>query len=74
MKKTFKQLRKIIVAVIGFTILAIGILLIVLPGPAFLVIPIGLSVLATEFLWAKNMLEKVKHRTTQFKDKIFRQK
>ncbi|MFO0689965.1 MAG: PGPGW domain-containing protein [Myxococcota bacterium] len=36
-------------AVVGATIVAIGIALLVLPGPAFLVIPIGLAVLSLEF-------------------------
>lgn len=60
--KTLKQIKKIIVGVIGITILIIGILLLVLPGPAFIVIPIGLGILATEFAWAKNILEKVKQK------------
>lgn len=60
--KTLKQIKRIIVGVIGFTILLIGILLLVLPGPAFIVIPIGLGILATEFAWAKNILEKVKQK------------
>jgi tellurite resistance protein TerC len=52
--------RRIVVAVVGGTITLIGIVLLVLPGPAFLVIPIGLSILATEFVWAKRWLQKVK--------------
>jgi hypothetical protein len=36
--------------------------LIVLPGPAFLVIPAGLAILATEFLWARRLLLYVRHR------------
>jgi uncharacterized protein (TIGR02611 family) len=66
-----KQVKKIIVGVIGFTILFIGILLLVLPGPAFIVIPIGLGILATEFLWAKRILDKVKERVKQGKEKIW---
>ena len=62
MSKTFKQLKKIFVAVVGFTILIIGVLLIVLPGPATLVIPAGLAVLATEFVWAENLLKKIKSK------------
>lgn len=42
--------KRIIIGVIGFGVLAVGIVLIVLPGPAFLVIPLGLGILATEFL------------------------
>jgi tellurite resistance protein TerC len=55
--------RKIIVAVLGSTILALGIALIVLPGPAVIVIPLGLTILATEFLWARRLLRRVQHGT-----------
>ena len=62
MQKSLKQVKRWIVAVIGFTILGVGIAMIVLPGPATLVIPLGLSILATEFVWAKRFLEKMKDR------------
>ena len=62
MLKSLKQGKRLMVAVIGFTILGIGIAMIVLPGPATLVIPLGLSILATEFVWAKRFLEKMKDR------------
>jgi uncharacterized protein (TIGR02611 family) len=51
-------IRKIVVAVIGSTVLLIGIALLVLPGPAILVIPIGLGILATEFIWARRALKR----------------
>jgi uncharacterized protein (TIGR02611 family) len=57
-----KRTRKILVGIVGSTILLVGILMIVLPGPAIIVIPLGLSILATEFIWAKNLLKKVKER------------
>ena len=60
MFETLKKVRRIVVGIVGFTILVIGVLLLVLPGPAFLVIPLGLGILATEFVWAKNLLKKVK--------------
>ena len=60
MIETLKKVRRIIVGIVGFTILVIGVLLLVLPGPAFLVIPLGLGILATEFVWAKKLLKKVK--------------
>jgi uncharacterized protein (TIGR02611 family) len=62
MSKTLKQLKRVIVAIIGFTILLIGIILLITPGPASLVIPAGLAVLATEFVWAEKLLNKVKLR------------
>jgi len=51
-----------IVAVIGFTVLLIGIVMIILPGPAFIIIPFGMAILATEFIWAKKLLKKVKSK------------
>lgn len=67
--KTLKQLKKVIIGVIGTTILLIGIVLIVLPGPAFIVIPIGLSILATEFIWAKRLMEKFKEKLSKIVSK-----
>lgn len=60
--KTFGQAKRLIGIVIGFTILVTGIAMIVLPGPAIVFIPIGLAILATEFIWAKKLLETVKER------------
>ncbi len=62
MTKNKKRIKKVFVAVTGFTILLVGIILIVLPGPATLVIPAGLAVLATEFVWAENLLNKIKSK------------
>lgn len=52
--KTIRHLKRLIIAVVGFTVLAIGLAMIVLPGPAFIVIPPSLAILATEFIWARN--------------------
>ncbi len=52
----WKQARRVVVFVIGSTVLLIGIAMVVLPGPAFIVIPLGLAILATEFVWAKDWL------------------
>jgi tellurite resistance protein TerC len=59
--------KRIVVAVIGGTVTLVGIALIVLPGPAFLIIPIGLSILATEFVWAKRFLERARQMATRLK-------
>lgn len=54
------RLRRIIVGMVGGTVLLIGVALIVLPGPAFIVIPLGLAILATEFIWAQRWLSKAR--------------
>lgn len=60
MRFLVKSARKLIIAIIGGTVLLIGIALIVLPGPAFIVIPVGLAILATEFAWARSALARAK--------------
>jgi len=55
-----KFLKRIVVAIVGFTVLLLGVVMIVLPGPAFIIIPLGLAILATEFVWAQKLLTKAK--------------
>lgn len=62
---TVKQARRLIIAVVGGTVLFIGLALLVLPGPAFLVIPLGLGILATEFVWARRLLRRVKQEAAR---------
>lgn len=56
----FRTARTVVVTVIGGTVVLLGIALIVLPGPAFIVIPAGVAILATEFAWARRMLKRMK--------------
>ncbi len=56
--QTITQAKRLIKIVFGFTLLIIGIILIVLPGPATVVIPTALAILATEFVWARKLLKK----------------
>ena len=60
--RTLGQAKRLIVMMIGFTVLAAGIAMIVLPGPAVVVIPVGLAILATEFIWARKLLVSAKER------------
>jgi hypothetical protein len=50
---------------VGGTVLVVGVCLIVLPGPAFLVIPAGLAILGIEFAWARIWLKKAKAKAQQ---------
>lgn len=56
---TFHLVRKVAVAVLGFSVLTFGVALVVFPGPAFLVIPLGLAILAPEFIWARKLLDPI---------------
>jgi tellurite resistance protein TerC len=59
--KRLHSVKRILIAIIGFTVLIIGVAMVVLPGPAFIVIPLGLAILASEFLWARKLLKKIKN-------------
>jgi tellurite resistance protein TerC len=52
--------RRIAIALIGSTLLLLGIAMLVLPGPAIAVIPFGLVVLSTEFVWARRWLAQLR--------------
>ncbi len=57
---TYRQARRLAVLVIGGSVLLFGLALIVLPGPAIVVIPAGLAILSLEFAWARSFLARVR--------------
>lgn len=57
---TDRTARRAVMVTAGFLILATGVAMIALPGPAIIVIPLGLSMLAGEFLWARRLLSKIR--------------
>jgi uncharacterized protein (TIGR02611 family) len=59
---TWQQMRRVIVAIVGASVLLVGIVMLLAPGPAFVVIPAGLAILAIEFVWARRLLRQVKVR------------
>ena len=65
-----KYAKRVITVIIGMTVLLFGIALLVLPGPAFVVIPIGLAILATEFAWARRTLNMLKESAEKGAEKL----
>ena len=53
-------MKKVFIALIGGTVMLVGLAMLVLPGPGMLVIAGGLAILATEFFWARRALRKAK--------------
>lgn len=56
----YRTARKVVVAILGVSLLVVGVAMIVLPGPAFVVIPMGLGVLSLEFAWARRWLRRAR--------------
>jgi tellurite resistance protein TerC len=65
-----RQLRRIVVAVMGGTVLLTGVAMLVLPGPGMVVIAVGLSLLATEFVWARRLLRKAEEQGRSWAGKL----
>ncbi|MDB5348330.1 MAG: putative rane protein [Schlesneria sp.] len=63
-----KLIRQLVVFLLGMSVVVVGIAMIVLPGPATIVIPAGLAILATEFVWAKRWLDYLKRRAQEAMD------
>lgn len=57
--------RKVVIAVVGITVAAIGIALLVLPGPGILVVLLGLAILGAEFAWARTLLRQVRNESSR---------
>jgi hypothetical protein len=55
-----RPVRRVIVLIIGGTVLLIGVVMIIAPGPAFIVLPLGLLILGIEFAFARRWLKKIK--------------
>ncbi len=58
--ENIKIVKRVIVSVVGATVLLFGVALLILPGPAFIVIPVGLAILASEYAWARRWLRKAR--------------
>ena len=57
---TYKAARRIVIGVVGATVLIIGVIMLVTPGPALVVIPVGLAILSIEFTWARHWLRRLR--------------
>ena len=67
-------LRRIVIGVSGGLVLIVGVAMTVLPGPAFVVVPLGLAILATEFAWAGRMMHRFRDMTNRVVANVRRQK
>ncbi|HEU5410266.1 MAG TPA: PGPGW domain-containing protein [Candidatus Acidoferrales bacterium] len=65
--KTLQQAKRFLRILVGFTLLAIGVVLLVGPGPGWLVILLGLGLLAAEFVWARRLLDSMKEKAVRLR-------
>jgi uncharacterized protein (TIGR02611 family) len=70
--RTIEQVRRFFKILAGFTLLLVGVLMIFTPGPGWLVIFLGLTLLGAEFVWAKRLTDRMKHEGNRLKDTVLR--
>ena len=70
--RTIDQVRRGFRIVAGFTLLLVGVVMIFTPGPGWLVILSGLTLLAAEFVWARRLMDRMKHEGNRVKETVLR--
>jgi uncharacterized protein (TIGR02611 family) len=68
--KTMQQAKRWMKIIFGFTLLALGAVMVVTPGPGWLIMLLGLGVLAAEFMWARKLLDRMKEQGIRLRDAI----
>jgi uncharacterized protein (TIGR02611 family) len=69
---TIDQVRRFFKVLGGFTLLGLGAVMLFTPGPGWLVIFLGLTLLAAEFVWARRLMDRMKEQGTRLKDSVLR--
>jgi tellurite resistance protein TerC len=65
MSISYRTARKVVIAMVGSTLLFLGMAMVVLPGPAVVVIPLGLGILAVEFAWARRWVNRLQDSSSK---------
>src|SRR5712664_3307401 len=68
--RTVQQVRRVFLIIAGFTLLLAGVVMLVTPGPGMLAIFLGLGLLAAEFVWARRLMDRIKHEGGKWKDAV----
>lgn len=66
----YRAARRVVITLVGATVLLVGVAMLVLPGPAIVVIPIGLTILGLEWAWARRFLRTIKDTGSAALDRV----
>lgn len=69
--RTVEQVRRLSRIVGGFTLLLIGVVMLVTPGPGWIVILLGLGLLAAEFVWARRLMDRIKRESSRVREVVW---
>lgn len=71
-RATLRHIRRLAILVVGLTVVLIGVIMFITPGPGLVVLPLGLAILAIEFVWARRLLAQVRERAVKMRDDYWR--
>ncbi len=69
---TVEKVRRIFRIVAGFTLLLVGVVMLVTPGPGWVVILLGLGLLAAEFIWARRLMNRIRREGERAYNMVWR--
>jgi Putative transmembrane protein (PGPGW) len=69
--KSLHQAKRFLTILFGFTLLVLGVAMLVLPGPGMLTIVLALGILAAEYVWARRLLDRLKEQGDRLRNSIF---
>lgn len=67
-----RQAKRLVIFVFGITVLLLGIVMLVAPGPGLLTVGVGLAILASEFLWARRILVRLRKEAAGIGGRLLR--
>jgi len=70
--RTIEQVHRFFRILAGFTLVLVGVIMFFTPGPGWLVVFFGLTLLAAEFVWAKRLMDRMKHESNRLKDSVLK--
>jgi len=65
--ESLQHAKRLVKIVFGFTLLLLGVIMLVTPGPGLATIIFGLALLAAEFVWAQRLLNRIKAQGQKLK-------
>jgi uncharacterized protein (TIGR02611 family) len=65
--ESLQAAKRLVKIVVGFTLLVVGTIMLLTPGPGLLTIGFGLALLAAEFVWARRLLNSLKTQGDRLK-------
>ena len=65
LRVSYRAAKRLAVFVVGTTVVLFGVVLLVLPGPGWLFIFLGLTLLASEFVWARTWLVRLREKAKE---------